>query len=220
MSSIAPLPSQQSLPHILLIDDDPMWLMSTSKGLRDRGYIVTEYPVITPGLPELNDNPPDGAIVGERVAGQSGFEICRKLREHPAGAFVPVLWLSDQSDDAATRQAGVRGAHVERNQGSGRAQDSHLRGDRDIGGRQGESLGSGKVAWRQVDGTQDPGHRRQGLQFRLRPEDRGSEGDAALEDLMADRLSPPGQENQGPARRPGEGRGQDLEAAEADHRAV
>ena len=85
----------------MLIDDDPIWLMSTGKGLRERGFIVTEHPGITPGLPELNDNPPDGAIVGERVAGQSGAEICRKLREHPAGALVPILWLSDQSDDAA-----------------------------------------------------------------------------------------------------------------------
>jgi len=110
MSSIAPLPSQQSLPHIMLIDDDPIWLMSTGKGLRERGFIVTELPGITLGLPELNDNPPDGAIVGERVAGQSGAEICRKLREHPAGALVPILWLSDQSDDAATRHAGDAGA--------------------------------------------------------------------------------------------------------------
>ena len=110
MSSIAPLPSQQSLPRIMLIDDDPMWLTSMSQGLRERGYIVTEHPGITAGLSELNDNPPDGAIVGERVAGQSGVEICRKLREHPAGAFVPILWLSDQNDDVATRHAGDAGA--------------------------------------------------------------------------------------------------------------
>jgi EAL domain-containing protein (putative c-di-GMP-specific phosphodiesterase class I)/PleD family two-component response regulator len=110
MSAIAPLPSQQSLPHIMLIDDNPMWLMSMSQGLRDRGFIVTEHPGISADLSELNDNPPDSVIVSEMVAGQSGVEICRKLRGHPSGAFVSVLWLSDQSDDDATRQARDAGA--------------------------------------------------------------------------------------------------------------
>jgi PAS domain S-box-containing protein len=85
--------SAEGLSSILYVDDDPTNRRSLSWLLRAAGYAVTEAATGSEALRLVNDKP-DLVILDVNLPDVSGFEVCRRIKAHPATTRIPVLHLS------------------------------------------------------------------------------------------------------------------------------
>jgi hypothetical protein len=91
--------------RILAVDDDPETLYATACVLRSVGYEVIET---STGAAALASAPEADLVVLEiNLPDIDGFEVCRRLRENPETASLPVLHLSTNSSDAADLTLGL-----------------------------------------------------------------------------------------------------------------
>jgi PAS domain S-box-containing protein len=78
--------------RILAVDDNPAALYATSRVLRSAGYEVIE---VATGAAALRAAPGvDLIVLDVNLPDVDGFEVCRRLREDPKTAQIPVLHLS------------------------------------------------------------------------------------------------------------------------------
>lgn len=103
-------PRSQTLPRVLLIHDDGLWLMKTARELRERGFLVTDCNRPEEALDWLEESRPDCAVIDATMSRASGFEVCRKLRTHARGSDLPVLMLVADAGGEAFRLAHEAGA--------------------------------------------------------------------------------------------------------------
>lgn len=98
------------LATVLVVDDTPDNLMLMSQILRDH-YKVK---VANNGDKALSicqsDNPPDLVLLDIMMPGMDGFEVARRLREHPTSETIPVIFVSAMTDDAAKAKGMQLGA--------------------------------------------------------------------------------------------------------------
>ena len=81
-----------SVPHILLVDDDPRLLGLMRRGLVFSGYSVDLADGGEAALALVRDRPPDLVVLDVMLPGLDGLEVCRRLR---AGARdLPILLLT------------------------------------------------------------------------------------------------------------------------------
>ncbi len=97
--------------RILAVDDNPAALYATSRVLRSAGYEVIE---VATGAAALRAAPGvDLIVLDVNLPDVDGFEVCRRLREDPQTAQVPVLHLSatftNSADFAQGFEAGADG---------------------------------------------------------------------------------------------------------------
>jgi hypothetical protein len=97
--------------RILAVDDNPAALYATSRVLRSAGYEVIE---VATGAAALRAAPGvDLIVLDVNLPDIDGFEVCRRLRESPQTAQVPVLHLSatftNSADFAQGFEAGADG---------------------------------------------------------------------------------------------------------------
>jgi signal transduction histidine kinase len=97
--------------RILAVDDNPAALYATSRVLRSAGYEVVE---VTTGGAALRAAPGmDLIVLDVNLPDIDGFEVCRRLREDPQTAQIPVLHLSatftNSADFAQGFEAGADG---------------------------------------------------------------------------------------------------------------
>jgi pilus assembly protein CpaE len=97
--------------RILIVDDDPE-LLEMIKLLveRRRGHEAILSADGEDALSKARQVPPDLAIVDVMMPGITGYEVCRRLREHPGTADVPILVLTARGqpvDREAALQAGA-----------------------------------------------------------------------------------------------------------------
>jgi PAS domain S-box-containing protein len=85
--------SAQEPSTILYVDDDPTNRRSLSWLLRAAGYAVTEAATGNEALRLVNDKP-DLVILDVNLPDVNGFEVCRRIKAHPATTRIPVLHLS------------------------------------------------------------------------------------------------------------------------------
>jgi PAS domain S-box-containing protein len=78
---------------ILYVDDDPGNRHAFSWLLRSAGYAVTEAATGTEALRLVGDKP-DLVILDVNLPDVSGFEVCRRIKSHPATTRIPVLHMS------------------------------------------------------------------------------------------------------------------------------
>ncbi len=79
---------------VLIVDDTPDNLAMLSDALNDAGYMVL---VALDGLSALNRierRRPDLILLDAMMPGLDGFETCRRIKEHPANADIPVLFMT------------------------------------------------------------------------------------------------------------------------------
>ena len=79
---------------VLVVDDNPATLYSTARTLRAAGF-KTEEAVC--GNDALQVSVKDGisaVVLDVHLPDMNGFEVCKKLREHPKTAVLPVIHLS------------------------------------------------------------------------------------------------------------------------------
>ncbi len=97
--------------RILVIDDDPELLemikLLVERGGRHEAILSADG---EDGLSMAQQDPPDLAIVDVMMPGITGYDVCRRLREHPATASIPILVLTARGqpiDREAALQAGA-----------------------------------------------------------------------------------------------------------------
>jgi len=79
--------------HILVVDDNPATLYSTTRVLRSAGFVVTEATCGNDALALANAT--TGVVVLDiNLPDIDGFEVCRRLRERKDTARIPILHIS------------------------------------------------------------------------------------------------------------------------------
>ncbi len=87
-------------PRVLYIDDDADARRLLSKALTLRGYEVRAVPDGLSGLAELKKEPADAVLLDLKLPGMDGIEVCRKVKELAGETFLPVVFLTAQTDVA------------------------------------------------------------------------------------------------------------------------
>ncbi len=86
--------------RILVVDDDVSFARLVERILKGAGYKVL---IATNGLSALKmvrDDKPDLVLLDIMLPGVDGFEICKRLRDNPDTAQVPVLIVSSKSRES------------------------------------------------------------------------------------------------------------------------
>ena len=80
--------------HILVVDDNDMNLTLISKILEMEGYEVALASNGTEAVQSVISSMPDLAILDVMMPDMDGYELCRKLRQPPISAKVPIIMLT------------------------------------------------------------------------------------------------------------------------------
>jgi signal transduction histidine kinase len=98
--------------RLLVVDDNPATLYSTSRVLRAAGFEVVEAGSGEEALEHVDDAV-DLVVLDVNLPGIDGFEVCRRIRARPDTAVLPVVHLSasfvDEEDRASGYDAGADG---------------------------------------------------------------------------------------------------------------
>lgn len=81
-------------PTILLVDDDAVNRQTMAWLFRDAGYTVVEATGGQEALARARDHPPELAVLDVNLPDLSGFEVCRRMKAHPATMHTSILHLS------------------------------------------------------------------------------------------------------------------------------
>lgn len=88
--------------RILIVDDDPEFLQEMQETLRLSGYEVDSLDRANSVVDRAVKNPPDLILLDLRMAGMTGFEAIKGLRESPRTAQIPIIamsgYFSEQKD--------------------------------------------------------------------------------------------------------------------------
>src|SRR5580704_15108446 len=86
-------PSGKQPTTVVVIDDDPATLYSTSRILRAAGFNVAEADTGRAGV-EYARRGANLVVLDINLPDIDGFEVCRQIRANPATARIPVIHLS------------------------------------------------------------------------------------------------------------------------------
>jgi PAS domain S-box-containing protein len=101
------LTQQRTHPLILNVDDDEAGRYAVSRGLRRNGYEVLDSSTGSEALELAAGARPDLVLLDIHLPDIDGFEVCRRLKEDPATAGIPVLHLSASFRDDSSRAKGL-----------------------------------------------------------------------------------------------------------------
>ncbi len=79
--------------RILVVDDNPATLYSTSRILKGAGFVVSEAATGEDGVENALKGV-DAVVLDVNLPDINGFEVCKRLRAHSATARIPVIHLS------------------------------------------------------------------------------------------------------------------------------
>lgn len=85
--------------RILIVEDEPEMASLLARGLRTEGYAVDLADNGIDAISMAMADPYDLAVLDVMLPGMSGFELCRRLREHAAGLAILLLTARDAVDD-------------------------------------------------------------------------------------------------------------------------
>ena len=84
--------------EVLVVEDTTASLKLLSDLLRAEGYVVRQAPDGELALWSAQSRPPELVLLDVRMPGIDGYEVCRRLKQLPGLAPVPVIFLSAQHD--------------------------------------------------------------------------------------------------------------------------
>jgi CheY-like chemotaxis protein len=85
---------------IVLIDDNPDFLFTMGTFLKRNGYEVLTASDGQKGIDLINKERPDLILLDVMMETLfSGFEVCRQVRINPETRGIPIIAISDMSDD-------------------------------------------------------------------------------------------------------------------------
>jgi len=92
--------------RILVVDDTPQNIKLLVDLLTAKGYEVTTAANGELALASIAAKPPDLVLLDVMMPGISGYDVCRKIRENPATALLPVV-MCTSLDPAQERVKGI-----------------------------------------------------------------------------------------------------------------
>jgi adenylate cyclase len=92
--------------RILVVDDTPQNVKLLGDLLSAKGYEVTTAASGEQALESIARQPPDLVLLDIMMPGISGYEVCRRIRENPATALLPVV-LATSLDPNQERIKGI-----------------------------------------------------------------------------------------------------------------
>jgi CheY-like chemotaxis protein len=97
--------------RILVVDDNDMNLTLVSKILELEGYQVTVACNASDAIQSVVDDMPNLAILDVMMPDMDGYELCRKLRQPPIGAKMPIVMLTAMNSSTEKQLALDAGAN-------------------------------------------------------------------------------------------------------------
>jgi PAS domain S-box-containing protein len=90
-----------NIPNILVVDDVPANLKLLADILKSEGYKTRPVPAGELALRAAEKERPDLILLDVMMPGIDGFEVCRRLKEHPGLKEIPVIFISalGETDD-------------------------------------------------------------------------------------------------------------------------
>ena len=88
--------------RILVVDDEPAGRSFVCKQLRDEGFEVEEAKSGEEALDKASSWEPELILMDIKMPGMDGIETCRKLKDVPQLASLPVIFLTGHRDDGPT----------------------------------------------------------------------------------------------------------------------
>jgi Nif-specific regulatory protein len=79
---------------ILVIDDTPLNVKLLADILSAKGYLILTASSGEEGLAVVEREDPDLVLLDVVMPGMTGYEVCRKIREHPQTAVLPVVLIT------------------------------------------------------------------------------------------------------------------------------
>jgi PAS domain S-box-containing protein len=102
--------SESTPPSILFVDDDEANRFAFTWVLRRAGFLTREATTGSDALRALQAGPqPDLVILDVNLPDIDGFEVCRRIKAHPATASIPVLHVSAVFTRPEDKEHGLEG---------------------------------------------------------------------------------------------------------------
>jgi adenylate cyclase len=92
--------------RVLVVDDTPVNLKLLADLLAAKGYVVVTATSGPEALAKIDAGTADLVLLDVMMPGMSGYEVCRKIRENPATAMLPVVMVT-ALDPAQERVKGI-----------------------------------------------------------------------------------------------------------------
>src|SRR5215216_147319 len=90
--------STEGQPSVLCVDDTPHNIRLLEAVLVPRGYRVLGATSGAEALALVAQEPPDIVLLDIVMPGLDGYEVCRRLRQDPLTAFLPVVMITASGD--------------------------------------------------------------------------------------------------------------------------
>jgi class 3 adenylate cyclase/CheY-like chemotaxis protein len=90
-------------PTVLVVDDMPQNARLLDAVLSPRGYRVITAQSGEEALRRLDEEPPDIVLLDIFMPGLDGYEVCRRIRQQPETAFLPVVMITASGDQEKRR---------------------------------------------------------------------------------------------------------------------
>jgi len=101
--------SEQHVPVILLVDDDPVITRLLEVNFRLVGFRVASVSRGDVALERARAVPPSAIVLDVMLPGLGGYEVCRQMRLVPDLAHVPVVFLTARPPDEVQNAQGGLG---------------------------------------------------------------------------------------------------------------
>jgi DNA-binding response OmpR family regulator len=114
LASLRTLPvDSPTQPHlILLVDDAPEIARMLTIMLTRAGYLVSHVPNAEAAYAALETTTPSLVLADVELPGESGFAVCRALKNSPATQHIPVVIMSGAEARNVAQQAAEAGADM------------------------------------------------------------------------------------------------------------
>ena len=98
------------MPTVLIVDDDADHRELLTLALRRCGHDVVEAADARSAQRRIDGGGVDAVLLDVRMPGESGIELCRRLRDDPATATLPIMLVSADVNDQRIAAARIAGA--------------------------------------------------------------------------------------------------------------
>jgi DNA-binding response OmpR family regulator len=95
------------LPQIMVVDDDADTVSILARHLQREGFVAIEAVSGAECLRLARENLVDVILLDLMMPEMDGFQVCRKLKENPSTAEIPVIMITAR-DDLDARAEGMR----------------------------------------------------------------------------------------------------------------
>ncbi|HEY5927323.1 MAG TPA: diguanylate cyclase [Kofleriaceae bacterium] len=89
---------ERVLSKVLIVDDDPFSARMIHGCLRDAGFLSSYCCDANEALNIVISELPDLIVLDVAMPGMDGFNLCRRVRSHPALQFTPVIFVTRRGD--------------------------------------------------------------------------------------------------------------------------